>query len=120
MTQCLCSEIAEMLKIWSAIRRKIEEQERSQKSVPDSRQFPQPNLQPIQAQIQELRVAKNTQPTKLLLSIRELAKVLGVCERTIFTLTQENQLPHLRIGRCVKYPVSEIEKWIEAQTQGSK
>lgn len=51
----------------------------------------------------------------LLLSIREAARLLGVCERTIWTLTKERQLPHVRIGRRVLFSRKALHDWITQQ-----
>ena len=52
---------------------------------------------------------------RLLLSIREAAGLLGVCERTIWTLTKERQLPHVRIGRRVLFSRKALHEWIAQQ-----
>ncbi len=42
---------------------------------------------------------------KLLLSPREAAKMLSVCEKTLWTITQKGEIPMMRIGRLVRYPL---------------
>lgn len=59
-----------------------------------------------------------TQATKLLLSVPETAKALGVCERTISTLTANQEIPHVRIGRRVLYPVADLQRWIDERKCG--
>jgi excisionase family DNA binding protein len=55
----------------------------------------------------------------LLLSIKEAAITLGVCERTIWTLAQERQLPHVRVGRRVLFSRAALEAWITRQETAS-
>ena len=49
----------------------------------------------------------------LLLTPREAAKALSVCERTLFGLTKEGELPTVRIGRAVRYDLADLRAWIE-------
>ena len=55
----------------------------------------------------------------LLLSPREAAKVLSVCEKTLWTITQRGEIPVMRIGRLVRYPLDGLKKWIEKESEKS-
>ena len=58
---------------------------------------------------------------KLLLSAREAAKVLSVCERTLFSLTApRGPIPSVRLGSRVLYPVAALEAWIASETGAEK
>ncbi len=46
----------------------------------------------------------------------EAAKSLGVSERMLFTLTREKNVPHIRFGRVVLYPVEQLHKWAKEQS----
>ena len=59
------------------------------------------NLQPDQGQL------------RLLLSAREAAKALFVCEKTLWTLTKKGEIPVVRIGRAVRYSVDDLREWIQ-------
>lgn len=50
----------------------------------------------------------------LLLSAREAAKALSVCEKTLWTLTQRGDIPVVRIGRAVRYDPRDLRAWIES------
>ena len=50
---------------------------------------------------------------RLLLTSRETAAALGICERTLYGLTKRGDLPVVRIGRAVRYSVDDIVAWIE-------
>jgi excisionase family DNA binding protein len=56
---------------------------------------------------------------RLLLSPREAAKALSICEKTLWTITQGGKIPVVRIGRAVRYPVDGLQEWIRRQSQES-
>jgi len=59
-------------------------------------------------------------PAPMLLSARDTAKALAVCEKTLWTLTRSGRLLCVRIGtRGVRYSVRDIESFIEAAKGGS-
>ncbi len=47
-----------------------------------------------------------------LLTAREAADVLRISERTLWTLTQEGELPSVRVGRSVRYDQGDLAGWI--------
>lgn len=62
---------------------------------------------------------------RLALRPREAARALGVCEKTLWSLTRAGRVPHLRIGTAVIYPVADLERWLaeraaEAQAKIAK
>jgi excisionase family DNA binding protein len=56
----------------------------------------------------------NTQTHVLLLTPRQAAKALNVCERTLWTLTKRGQVPAVRIGWSVRYNPADLRCWIES------
>lgn len=52
---------------------------------------------------------------KLLLTCREAAEALAISQRTVFTLTKAGQLAAVRIGRGVRYAMSDIQEFIASQ-----
>ena len=56
---------------------------------------------------------------KFLLTPREAAKSLGICERTLYGLTKSGELPVVRIGRAVRYSVDDLKTWIKKSLQNS-
>jgi excisionase family DNA binding protein len=55
-----------------------------------------------------------------LLTPRETAKRLAISERHLFQLTRDGELPCVRVGKCVRYNVETIRKWIrDAESKGS-
>ena len=57
--------------------------------------------------------------TILLLTPREAAKALSVCERTLFGLTKAGELPVVRIGRAVRYSLDDLKAWIKESSGNS-
>jgi len=53
----------------------------------------------------------------LLVSPREAAKLLSVCEKTLWTLTQRGDIPCLRIGRAVRYSMEDLRAWIAGRSE---
>lgn len=48
----------------------------------------------------------------LLLTPKEAAKSLSICERTLYDLTRRGELKSVKIGRSVRYSVDELKNWI--------
>jgi excisionase family DNA binding protein len=49
----------------------------------------------------------------LLLSPQQASRALSISERTLFTLTKSGAVPHIRIGKLVRYSVEGLRKYIE-------
>ena len=63
----------------------------------------------------------NQREPALLLTPRDAARTLAVCERTLWERTQpRGPIPVVRIGRAVRYAVSDLQSWIDDQTQGGE
>ena len=60
-----------------------------------------------------MNAGTQTQVEPLLLTPKEAAKALSVCERTLYELTKTGELPAVRIGRAVRYDVGDLRAWIE-------
>lgn len=58
-------------------------------------------------------VSKTIEP--LLLSARETAKALAVSERTLWTLTNEDDLPCVRFLGSLRYDVADVRAWIASR-----
>jgi excisionase family DNA binding protein len=52
---------------------------------------------------------------RLALRPREAAKALGISERTLWSLTKANRIPHARLGRAIIYSVEGLRGWLKAQ-----
>ncbi|WP_019680728.1 helix-turn-helix domain-containing protein [Ruminococcus flavefaciens] len=49
----------------------------------------------------------------------ELAELTGLSISTIRKLTRKGNLPHVKVGRRIVYPVTAIHEWMFANTIGS-
>ena len=56
---------------------------------------------------------------RLLLTPREAAKTLGICERTLYSLTKRGEIPVIRSGRIVRYSVDDLKAWIKKSSKNS-
>ncbi len=54
---------------------------------------------------------------QLLLKPRQAANALGISERTLWTYTRADKIPSMKIGRLVRYPITELQRWIESELQ---
>lgn len=51
------------------------------------------------------------------LTIREVADLLRIGEKTAYTLVQNRELPGFKVGGQWRFRRSDIEAWIERQTR---
>ena len=48
-----------------------------------------------------------------LLSVEEVADLLGVRKSTIYAWVSEGYIPHCKVGKFLKFREKKIEEWIE-------
>ena len=56
-------------------------------------------------------------PEKLLLTLREAADMLSVCERTLWGMTKKGEVPVIRLGRAVRYAVDDLRAFVDRQRE---
>ena len=57
----------------------------------------------------------------LLLTPREAAAALAVCEKTLWSMTApRGELRAIKIGRAVRYSVADLQGWIARQAGGAE
>lgn len=61
--------------------------------------------------------AESASEARLLLSLRETATALGVCERTVAGLVATGEIPSVRIGRRRLVHREALETWLLARMQ---
>ena len=49
---------------------------------------------------------------KLIFSVPEVGKLLGVCRQTAYQLAKTNQIPVIRLGRRIVVPRSAFKEWL--------
>lgn len=60
----------------------------------------------------------SNESTQLALRPRSAAKALGISVRTLWALTASGQIPHIKLGRAVLYPVGQLQTWLSDQAKG--
>ncbi|NQV22936.1 MAG: helix-turn-helix domain-containing protein [Rhodopirellula sp.] len=60
--------------------------------------------------------SRNDRGNKLAVTYREAADSIGVCERTIWGLVRAGQLRAFRVGKSVRIPVAELERFVSETT----
>lgn len=54
---------------------------------------------------------------RLALRPNEAAKALGISVRLLWSRTNAGEIPHVRVGRRVLYPVEALEQWLAQQVE---
>ena len=57
-----------------------------------------------------------SEPTKLTLSVTEMAEALGISRPIAYELVKRKDFPAIQIGRRVVIPKSELNRWLSEQT----
>jgi excisionase family DNA binding protein len=55
---------------------------------------------------------------RVLLRPSEAAALMGICQRTLWTLTQTEGLQSVRLGKAVRYRPEALKEWAEAREKG--
>lgn len=53
---------------------------------------------------------------RLAVNRREAARLLGVSERLLWTWTNAGEIPHVRLGTRVLYPIEQLRAWLRRHT----
>ena len=53
----------------------------------------------------------------ILIDAREAARRLAISPRTLWQLTKNRDVPSVRIGKCVRYRVADLEHWVLRQLE---
>jgi len=52
----------------------------------------------------------------LLLTAREAAQRLSLGKSTVYELANAGHIPHVRVGRSIRFPVKAIDEWVIRNT----
>jgi len=55
-----------------------------------------------------------------LLTTEEIAELLGVRESTIYQWTQQGFIPHVKLGRLVRFREADITKWLDERSENGR
>ena len=58
------------------------------------------------------------QALALLLTPQQTTDALAISPRKLWGMTASGEIPHVRIGRCVRYPIDDLQRWIEKKKKG--
>lgn len=72
---------------------------------------------PVSACVDVTQTVVSSAQSKLVFSVAEAAKALGVSRPTMYRLMQEEGFPVIQIGARKVVPIYGLEEWIEKQTQ---
>ena len=53
--------------------------------------------------------------SRMLLKPGEAARALAISPRKLWDLTKRGQIPHVRIGRSVRYATADLQAWVETR-----
>ncbi|MBV9280674.1 MAG: helix-turn-helix domain-containing protein [Chloroflexi bacterium] len=56
---------------------------------------------------------------KALLTIQEAGKMLSISRSQVYRLIANRELEVIHIGRAVRVPVGEIERWVQTRTRST-
>lgn len=59
-------------------------------------------------------------PDRLLISIRDAAKRLGIGRDATYGLVREGRLPSVRVGRRLLVPASSLVGWVERELESTR
>ncbi len=51
-----------------------------------------------------------------LIDVKEVARWLGVTETTLYKMTYQRKIPHVKVGRLTKFDPVKLQEWIKAKT----
>jgi excisionase family DNA binding protein len=55
---------------------------------------------------------------KRLLSVSEASELLGISESFLYKLAESKTIPHLRLGRAVRFDITQIDSWLKRHSVG--
>lgn len=69
--------------------------------------------------IENVKPSKASEPETPLLAMRsrEAAKALGISERLLWEWTDKGVIPHIRIGKAIRYPVDSLRDWLRREAE---
>ena len=50
---------------------------------------------------------------KRLLSVAETAELLGISQSFLYKLAESESIPHIRLGRAIRFDIRQIDVWLE-------
>ena len=60
----------------------------------------------------------SARPGSLLLTPQQAAETLAISPRKLWGMTASGEIPHVRLGRCVRYPLADLQRWVDEHKNG--
>jgi excisionase family DNA binding protein len=57
--------------------------------------------------------ASSAPALQALLTARQTAKILNICDRKLWELTNSKQIPHVRFGKAIRYDPHDLQAWLD-------
>ena len=57
---------------------------------------------------------------RLLLTPRQAAEALQISERKLWSMKASGEIPHVLLGRSVRYPRADLQQWIDERKKGGQ
>lgn len=57
------------------------------------------------------------QVPRLALRPKDTATALGISERLLWSKTNSGEIPHIRVGKAILYPVASLQRWLDQQVE---
>lgn len=54
---------------------------------------------------------------RLLLNEKQASEALNLSPRTLFNLRQRGEIPYKRFGKAIRYSLSDLQRWVDANRQ---
>lgn len=51
-----------------------------------------------------------------LLNIEQASQYTGLSVHTLYAMTSQRRIPHVKVGRLTKFDLEQLDKWIKQQT----
>ncbi|HOW74052.1 MAG TPA: helix-turn-helix domain-containing protein [Phycisphaerae bacterium] len=56
----------------------------------------------------------------LAVGVKGACELLGIGRRLLWILTNTNEIPHVRLGRRIIYPVADLRTWLSDRARGGR
>jgi predicted DNA-binding transcriptional regulator AlpA len=51
--------------------------------------------------------------SSILVNSQKASRMLAICPRKLWQMTKDRQIPHLKLGKSVRYRVADLEQWTQ-------
>ncbi len=88
-----------------------------QKTVEERLQMIEEYLLEIKSMLRPAAVSKKQiSKQEVLMSVKEVAKMVKVDSAVVYAACKRNELPYIRLGKLYKFRKAEVLQWMESQT----